>query len=305
MASFPVTEREGLRTGPAIGKPPELEDSLNLHLFHPLSRRIARALAPTPVTPNAVSVTGFVLVLAAGLAYTGLDWPLSVLVGFALHAFWHVVDGADGDLARLTGRTSPIGELVDGVCDYAGHVALYILLAAFLDDRIGGWAWAIASLAGVSRILQSNHAESQRRMYLWRAYGVPWLRQTESSEASALRRETVFTRVFGPMARGYLALAEAMSPHAAAVDRAMATAFERRRRLRGVYREASRTVLFLQRALGANPRTVLLGLSMAFGTPLYFFIAECTLFNLLLLLSVRWQNDLNQRMEAIARRWAA
>jgi phosphatidylglycerophosphate synthase len=37
-----------------------------------------------------------------------------------LHMGWHVLDGADGDLARMTGRASPQGELFDGICDYVG-----------------------------------------------------------------------------------------------------------------------------------------------------------------------------------------
>ena len=47
---------------------------------------------------------------------------------------WHVTDGADGDLARLKGTASPTGELVDGVCDYSGHVFMYFAFAFLLDD---------------------------------------------------------------------------------------------------------------------------------------------------------------------------
>jgi hypothetical protein len=48
-------------------KPRELEDFLNRHLFHPISRRLAVLLSFTPVTPNMVSVSGALLVIAAGL----------------------------------------------------------------------------------------------------------------------------------------------------------------------------------------------------------------------------------------------
>ena len=42
------------------------------------------------------------------------------------------------DLARLTGKASPTGELVDGVCDYSAHVVLYVVLAAMLvSARLG------------------------------------------------------------------------------------------------------------------------------------------------------------------------
>jgi len=270
------------------GKPPELEDWLNRAVFHPLAGRLAEALVPTRVSPNLVSVSGALCVVAATLAYTELDWPLSV-----------AVDGADGALARLTGRASPAGELVDGICDYASHGILYVLMAAYLDDWIGWWAWPLATLAAFSRVAQSNHAESQRRIYLWRVYGIPWLQQAEASDVDSFARGNLAVRLAAPFARGYLALARAMSPNAAELDEMVAAAsadpLERRRFSRRC-RTVSRTALKLQIMLGANPRTLLLGLSMALGTPLWFFLAEATLLNLLLIVSVRHQNECNDRL---------
>jgi hypothetical protein len=56
--------------------------------------------------------------------------------------------------------------------------------------------------------------------------------------------------------------------------------------------------LFLQEWLGPNRRTVLLALSMAVGTPLWFFLLEATLFNLVLLASVRRQRRVNNDLAA-------
>jgi hypothetical protein len=97
-------------------RPRELQDPLNYYLYHPLAWQLARGLAHTPVTPNMVSVFGGLMVVAAGIVYANLAWPVGAALGMALHMGWHVVDGADGDLARMTGRSSPIGEMVDGVC---------------------------------------------------------------------------------------------------------------------------------------------------------------------------------------------
>src|SRR5688572_15643844 len=167
MASAPAGMPSLMRDDVLRGRPRELEDSLNRYVYHPLAARLASSLRPTGLSPNVVSVAGMLLAWAAAWAYTTLAWPQGVLLGFALHLLWHVVDGADGDLARLTGTASPTGELVDGVCDYAGHAVLYIALAAMLDDQLGGWAWALAVAAGASHIAQTNHAETQRRTYLW------------------------------------------------------------------------------------------------------------------------------------------
>jgi hypothetical protein len=272
-----------------------MNDWLNAHIFHPLARLLALRLQPTGITPNAVSVIGGLCIVAAGLLYTELNWPLSVLLGFVAHSLWHVFDGADGDLARLTGKSSPRGEMIDGACDYFGHIALYIMLAAM----IGGWGWWIAAAAGASRIVQSNHAESQRRTYLWRVYGIPWLKHAHQRSDELFRAQGPLDRLLVALTRLYIFLSGAGSPLSARADGLVERAHaepERSFYARRICRRASRTSLRLQTALGANLRTVVLGISMAVGSPLWFFLFECTALNLLLVWSILLQGNCNQRV---------
>jgi hypothetical protein len=286
-------------------RPRELEDRLNLYLYHPLARRLARLLRPTGISPNLVSVAGMLLVWAAAWAYTGLAWPIGVVVGFGLHLLWHVVDGADGDLARMRGSASATGELVDGVCDYAGHVALYIALTVMLAAQIGGWAWALAIVAGASHIAQTNHAETQRRSYLWWGYGIPWLNQARTTDAVFSGKDWV-SRAFGWMGRDYLKLAAAMSPHSARVDALVEESAGDPRRIaliRRLARRAGRGSVLLQKSVGPNPRTLILAASMALGSPLYFFLAEIVALNLLLIASIRHNNRMARALaERLSRR---
>ena len=126
----------------------------------PLSLPSARgaagaAAAPTPVPANAVSVFSAVALIGAAL------WPIrpragreACLLGFRLMLLWHVIDGADGDLARMKGTASATGELVDGVCDYARqHLHVFRLR---LPARRLGWAsgpGCSRSRAGASHIV--------------------------------------------------------------------------------------------------------------------------------------------------------
>lgn len=292
MASNPIGAA-GSRPEGAAERPAELVDWFDRWLYHPPARWLARALRPTGATPNMVSVSGFLVLWLAAAAYVGLDYPLAVAAGFALQYLAGVIDGADGDLARLTGKVSPTGELVDGVCDYVGQVGLYIALAALLDDSIGGWAWLVASLAGASHAIQMNHAESQRRYYLWWAYGVPWLKQARAADDEVFRYRNWFSIGFGWMARDYMKLANAMTPFAARVDAAIDAAADAPQRLARIAAQARATharPLAFQHLLMANPRWLLLGLSMLLGSPLWYFLAEITLLNLVLLASVREHN---------------
>lgn len=266
---------------PRTGKPREAQGWSNAHLFHPAAKRLASWLARTPVTPNMVSVFGAAMVVTAGLLYAWVATPAAIVAGFAIHLAWHVVDGADGDLARMTGRASPIGEVVDGLCDYSGHIVLYLLLAGALFPTLGWAAWGLAVAAGVSRVVQSVYAETQRRTYLWWAYGVPWLRTSGSTSAAG---------------RLYLAISRALGAGTGAVE-----PFAGDPRLAPLAKREGRRTLPLQVALGANARTVLLGLSMIAGSAAWFFLIEASVLNVLLLVSIVQQRRASARIVAALR----
>jgi hypothetical protein len=279
-------------------KPRELEDLLNRRLYHPISRRLAVLLSYTPVSPNMVSVAGALLVIAAGALYSFVPGAWAIALALTLHLLWHVVDGADGDLARLTGRASPVGEMVDGLCDYLSHALIYLFLAIHLAEWIGWSAYALGWAAGLSRVAQASHSESQRRAYLWRGYGIPWIKQSRAGgDATGSGGETALSRLGG----AYVWLADRLSPASPALDRAAEAAGRNpaaRARFTRLCRRTFRTPLLLQACLGSNPRTILLGLSMALGSPLWFFLTEVTAMNLLLVASIRRQRIANRVLEA-------
>jgi len=281
-------------------RPRELQDPLNHYIYHPLAWQLARGLARTPITPNMVSVFGGLMVVAAGIVYANLAWPIGAALGMALHMGWHVVDGADGDLARMTGRTSPIGEMVDGVCDYASHVVLYLILGAVLAGETGFFSgstgWILLVVAGVSHAVQSNHVEVQRRQYQWYVYGTPWIRHSHGQAGSATSKS-----LFGVFVSAYLNAASGMTPHALRIDAAVDAAKGDPARLAEIaaaVRAEAPPLLLMCKVLGPNPRAIVLGLSMFAGTPLYYMIYQAVVLNLLLVVSVLMHNAAARRIAA-------
>ena len=277
----------------------ELQDPLNHYLYHPLAWRLAQVLARTLLTPNMVSVIGGGFVVAAAAAYAMPGWPGPALAGMALHMTWHVVDGADGDLARITGRASPIGEMVDGLCDYASHVVLYLTLGALLSRGMGppgtsGWpAWGWMWAAAIGHIVQANHVEIQRRQYQWWVYGTPWIRLSHKPESATGRS------MFGGIVSFYLNLGTGLTPYAVAIDEAVLTAAndpDRLAAIRAAARAEAAPLLPLCMVLGPNPRAILLGLSMLAGSPVWFFAFQSIALNLLLVVSVVLHNRAAQRI---------
>lgn len=277
-------------------RPRELQDPLNLYLYHPLAWQLARVLSRTRLTPNMVSVIGGLCVVAAAVAYSQPWWPVSALLGLALHMTWHVVDGADGDLARLTGRASPFGEMVDGICDYASHIVLYFVLIFILKAQIGNVAWAWGVIAGISHIVQSNHVEVQRRSYQWWVYGVPWLKNTRRKRDPGELRGGA-----AGLADLYLRLASGLTPYAQRIDTAVDEANGNPVRLAQIadtVRSEAPPLLRIVKLLGPNPRALVLGASMLLGTPLWYFAYQAIVLNMMLVWSVTAHNAAAKRVAA-------
>ena len=282
-------------------RPRELQDGLNHYLYHPLAWRLALLLARTPITPNMVSVVGAGFVVAAGIAYAQPGWPVPALVGMALHMSWHVVDGADGDLARITGRASPIGEMVDGLCDYGGHTVLYGILGWILSHQIGPVAGVVMLATAMSHAVQANHAEVEKRSYQWWVYGTPWLRNT----GEGARRKGLLARLAG----AYLAVADSTTRGTARVDAALAAAQKQAmagdpaaaERIRAAARAEAPRLMPLLKLLGPNLRAPLLGLSMLAGSPLWYCLWLIVALNLLLVVSVRRHDAAADRIVAAGR----
>jgi len=221
----------------------------------------------------------------AAAAYCLIAWPIGALAGFALHIAWHVLDGADGDLARRTGRSSPTGEIVDGVCDYLSHIVLYSALAAVLSSQIGGWAWLLAAASGAARAVQANSYETRRRNYQYWIQGGSWLRQTLS-----VNQPSVCDRKVNPLmqrlGRAYLAVSEHVSAQDPKLDAALTLGLRGDAKTiaatRTLYRKHQAGGLRGSFLLSSNDRTVALFVSMLAGSPLYFFCYEIVGLSLLL-----------------------
>jgi hypothetical protein len=201
----------------------------------------------------------------------------------------------------MTGRTSPVGELVDGMCDYLSHIVLYLVLGWMLA-AVMGWAGTVwMAAAGISHIVQANHVEVQRRQYQWWVYGTPWLRNSHAQAGAATRGTGI-----GSVVSAYLAMAAGMTPFALKIDAAVEAAQGDPVRLGdirvAVQTEAPRLLLLLK-FLGPNPRAIVLGLSMIVAAttgsglgPLWYFVYQAVVLNVLLVISVVLHNAAARRI---------
>lgn len=87
----------------------------------------ARAFGALGLTPNIITLLGFT-VCVAGAVLAALGWPLYGGIVFLMGG---ILDLFDGALARLTGKASPFGALLDSVFDRLGEAALFVGLGVY------------------------------------------------------------------------------------------------------------------------------------------------------------------------------
>ena len=129
------------------------------YINRPLSVRISRRLVNHRITPNQISLFSFLCsVLAAGLF--ALDGYLTLLLGGFMAQFASIVDGCDGEVARLTYQSSPYGGWFDAVLDrYADAFLLFGLMWHAYADRTDGLILLFGFLAIIGSFMLSYTAD--------------------------------------------------------------------------------------------------------------------------------------------------
>ncbi|MCH8296953.1 MAG: CDP-alcohol phosphatidyltransferase family protein [Chloroflexi bacterium] len=78
-------------------------------------------------TPNGITILGFLITVVSAYL-VGAGW---LLAGGIVFLFAGGLDLMDGALARLTGKVSPFGALLDSVFDRLSEAALFVGLAVY------------------------------------------------------------------------------------------------------------------------------------------------------------------------------
>src|SRR5207247_2128602 len=104
-----------------------VEEWADLRFFRPIGIRIARALYPTGISPDQVTLWSILIGLVAGHLFAYRDrW--TDLIGVVLFIVSDVFDSADGQLARLRGTSTRLGRALDGTGDTVRVINLYFHL---------------------------------------------------------------------------------------------------------------------------------------------------------------------------------
>ena len=153
----------------------DTEEWLDIHFTRPLGLLWARFFNHFNVHPNVVTILSIVLGAAAGVCFYWSDLT-HTLVGIALLVWANLYDSADGQLARMTGKKTRWGRILDG---FAGDVWFFAIYAAIClrlqaqpipgtETAWGIWIWLLAAFSGfVCHGKQCQLADYYRNIHLF------------------------------------------------------------------------------------------------------------------------------------------
>jgi phosphatidylglycerophosphate synthase len=113
-----------------------------------VSLRLTRWLVQTPLRPNQVSVS-ILLIGLAGAWLASFGTYGAMLGGAALFQLQSILDGCDGEMSRITYRTSVAGEWLDTVGDDVTNYAFFGAAAWGLYRATGNELYAGAGIIAV------------------------------------------------------------------------------------------------------------------------------------------------------------
>jgi phosphatidylglycerophosphate synthase len=277
-----LQRQSGMNNTKEIKRTIEIEEFSNRFLIHPISGWLVPLFHRHDVHPNTVSLGGALSGALAALCYYHYDSTAAVVAGFLFMLGWHVLDGADGQLARLSGKVTASGYVIDGICDYTTFILVYVALASRLAWAHGTWVWFIVVLAGLSHIAQAAAFELQRESYNKWVSGKAFDSDLARDKAASSLRGIAY--VYTLVQRPFRPLTEDVERRLRAFPRPDGPS---RQEAAQSYRTHFRTAVLRWSWLSANNHTAAIFIACLLGKPMLYFLFEIFVLNGALVLLVR------------------
>ena len=156
-------------------KSEDTEEWLDVHFTRPIGLAFALLWNKFDIHPNVITILSIFLGVGAGVMFSYTDLYHNIC-GVLLLMFANFCDSTDGQMARLTGKKTLIGRMLDGFSGDLWFVAIYLgIVFRLWHQNIPGtqvewsfWALLLCALAGFHfHSNQSSLADYYRQIHLY------------------------------------------------------------------------------------------------------------------------------------------
>lgn len=170
-------------------KSSDTEEHIDIYFYRPLGYQWARFFRMLGVSPNTVTILSIFLGVGAGICFGFDDLGINIL-GILLLVWANTYDSCDGQLARLTGKKTALGRILDGAAGDFWFIAIYVAIAIRLTPEWGAWIWVLCIVSGFGcHSRQCRLADYYRQIHLFFLKGKEGSEMDDASRQVELYRE--------------------------------------------------------------------------------------------------------------------
>ncbi len=266
----------------------DTEEWLDIHFTRPIGLVWAKFFNLFHIHPNVVTILSIILGVAAAWMFYYPDLTHTI-IGILLLMWANFYDSADGQLARMTGKKTQWGRILDGFAGDVWFFSIYFFICLRLTPQWGVWIWLLAAFSGfVCHSKQCQLADYYRNIHLL------FLKGKQGSELDSYQqlnaeyhrltwKKQGVRKLFLHFYRSYTASQEGMTPCFQAFKQVCDTTFKEDypESLREDFRKGSKPLMKYANILTFNTRAIALYVFLLIGQPWLYFVFEITIMNIL------------------------
>ena len=279
-------------------KSKDTEERLDMWFNRPVGLVIALAGKKLGVHPNAITAVSVVLGVWAAWMFSYTDLRHNLL-GVLLLMVANFCDSADGQLARLTGKKTLVGRVLDGFAGDIWFFSIYFALCCRMtwqpmpgtDTVWGLWIWVLAFIAGVlCHSPQSSLADYYRQIHLLFLNGKAGSELDTYANQRAIfdslpKGSPLIAKMFYFNYTNYCRSQERRTPSfqrlSAAAGEAYGGVSGMPQALRNEFLDGSRPLMKYTNILTFNARAICIYATCLAGCPWVYMLIEVTVFTLI------------------------
>jgi hypothetical protein len=147
-------------------KPWETEELVNQFINRPIAYLIALGFKGLGASPNFVTLLSMCFGVSSGFFFARGDYRSEVTAA-ALLSVMVLLDCADGQLARILGKSSQLGKTLDGIGDFMTHLSIFFGVAYALSVKVGSmYPYFLAALAQFSMYMHLMFYDHFKNLFI-------------------------------------------------------------------------------------------------------------------------------------------
>lgn len=282
----------------------DTEEFIDIHFYRPIGFQWALLFKKLNISPNAVTIASIFIGVAAGVCFY-FDELWITITGMLLLIWANSYDSADGQLARMTGKNSPLGRILDGVCGDLWFISIYAAICFRLTPEWGIWIWVLGAVAGFFHSKQASMADYYRNIHLLFLKGESGseLSRSDKLEADFVKlswKKDFIYKLFGIFYLNYTKEQEKSTPKFQKLMETINSVYANKipNEFRQQFRQKSLPLMKYTNMLSFNTRVIVLFIGLLLNIPWVYFVFEITVLNIMLIYMVVTHENFSKNFQS-------